>query len=86
MGGVLSSFLFLNVQAISEWHMQSFSALRDLVSSTKRFAVLREKMRNITPPCIPYLGSFLLTLANLTLKRDVSNGSSFCRRRKYFFY
>ncbi|KAH3760071.1 cell division control protein [Pelomyxa schiedti] len=47
---------------ISPWHSTTFDSCKHLMESTKNNARLRQKLHNIHPPCIPYLGVYLTDL------------------------
>ncbi|CRG83087.1 Cell division control protein 25 [Talaromyces islandicus] len=47
---------------VSERSMATFERIRCLVNSTKNFNVYRETMSAAHPPCVPFLGVFLMDL------------------------
>ncbi|KAH3758102.1 cell division control protein [Pelomyxa schiedti] len=47
---------------ISSHHSKIFEAIRELTDNSKNNQIMRNRLKNIHPPCIPYLGIFLTDL------------------------
>lgn len=47
---------------IGEGHKQKYQKLHRLISRDKNFAEIRTKIKNVKPPCIPYIGLYLTDL------------------------
>lgn len=44
-------------ESVPQRHMLTLGQLNDIMSPTKNYAAYREMVRNLTPPCVPFLGA-----------------------------
>eukprot|EP00007_Cunea_sp_BSH-02190019_P006845 CAMPEP_0174231344 /NCGR_PEP_ID=MMETSP0417-20130205/1891_1 /TAXON_ID=242541 /ORGANISM="Mayorella sp, Strain BSH-02190019" /LENGTH=1210 /DNA_ID=CAMNT_0015309213 /DNA_START=169 /DNA_END=3801 /DNA_ORIENTATION=+ len=70
--------------AVPKAHMELFENVKDIMSNSKNFAAFRTFLKQVDPPCIPYIGMYLtdLTFMEEGIPDNVGDLINFSKRWK----